>query len=223
MTNHEARRASIEEILRAIPGLAFPPDRPRSGVPRETYERLERFANLLIEENQRQNLIAPNSVAELWTRHILDGAQLLGLADGEGNWCDIGSGPGLPGMVIAILGGRPMVLNEPRRLRAEFLRRAVKELDLPEVDVAECKVERLNGKFDFITARAVARLDRLFGMACHLAHSETKWVLPKGERAQSELDEAKKAWQGSFRLVPSLTHPASSIVVADHVQRRGKR
>ena len=192
-------------------------------VSRETFGQLERFAELLTEENAHQNLVAPNSVAELWNRHILDGAQLLGLAEQEGRWLDIGSGPGLPGLVIAILGGRPMTLNEPRRLRADFLRRCVKELDLRQVDVAECKVERLAGRYDWITARAVAKLDRLFAMACHLAHSETKWVLPKGERAQSELDEAREAWQGSFRLVPSRTHPASAIVVAEHVQRRGKR
>ena len=193
------------------------------GVPRETFEKLERFAELLVEENERQNLVAPGSIAQLWTRHILDGAQLFGMAGREGAWLDIGSGPGLPGLVIAILGGRPMMLNEPRKLRADFLRRAVTELGISQVEVADCKVERLTGKFDLITARAVARLDRLFAMACHLAHSETKWVLPKGESAQSELDEALEAWQGGFRLVPSRTHPASAIIVAEHVQRRGKR
>lgn len=192
-------------------------------VPRETYERLERFAALLTQENQHQNLIAPNSVGELWTRHILDAAQLLGQAGRDGRWLDIGSGPGLPGLVIAIVGGGPVTLNEPRRLRANFLRRTVAELDLADVEIAECKVERLAGQFDLITARAVARLDKLLGMACHLAHSETKWVLPKGESAQSELDEALKTWQGSFRLVPSRTHPASAIIVAEQVQRRGKR
>lgn len=192
-------------------------------VSRETFEKLEQFAALLIEENRRQNLISPKTVGELWVRHILDGAQLLGLAEGEGNWVDIGSGPGLPGLAIAILGGRPMTLNEPRKLRADFLRRTIAQLSLGDVAVAECKVERVDGKFDMITARAVARLNKLFGMACHLAHSETKWVLPKGESAQSELDEARLTWQGSFRLVPSRTHPASAIVLAEHVQRRGKR
>jgi len=191
-------------------------------VSRETFEQLERFAALLLEENRHQNLIAPNSVGELWTRHILDGAQLLGLAGQKGNWLDIGSGPGLPGLVIAILGGRPMMLSEPRKLRADFLRRAVGDLGLSDVEIAECKAEVLTGKYDLITARAVARLDKLLGMACHLAHSETKWVLPKGESAQSELDEARKTWQGSFRLVPSRTHPASAIVIAERVQRRGK-
>lgn len=191
-------------------------------VSRETLDRLEAFAALLLRENERQNLIAPNSVPYLWDRHILDGAQLLGLAGRDGSWCDIGSGPGLPGLVIAILGGTPMTLIEPRRLRAEFLRQAIDQLGLVEVVVEDQKVERVRGQFDFITARAVARLDRLFGMAWHLAHAETKWVLPKGESAKSELDEARGIWQGSFRLVPSRTHPAAAIVVAEHVQRRGK-
>ena len=192
-------------------------------VSRETLAILECYAELLIQGNQHQNLIAPNSVSELWTRHLLDGAQLLGVAGRDGSWLDIGSGPGLPGLVIAILGGRPMTLNEPRRLRADFLRETVEQLGLSGVTVADDKAERLTGKFDVITARAVAPLDKLFGMACHLAHRETKWVLPKGERAQSELDEARKAWQGDFRLVPSRTLPGSAIVVAEHVQRRGKR
>jgi 16S rRNA (guanine527-N7)-methyltransferase len=199
------------------------PEKLRVDVSRETFGQLERFVELLLSENKRQNLIAPKSAGEVWTRHIVDGAQLFRLAGNPGRWCDIGSGPGLPGMVIAILGGRPMTLNEPRKLRAEFLRSVVSDLALPDVEIAECKVEQLEGKFDFITARAVAKLDKLFGMACHLAHSDTKWVLPKGESAQSELDEALRTWQGDFRLEPSRTHPASAIVVAQHVQRRGKR
>ena len=210
----EAQREAILACLPATLG---------ESVSRETLEKLDRYASLLIEENQSQNLIAATSIPELWTRHIADGAQLLGVARNSGNWCDIGSGPGLPGLVIAILGGHPMALNEPRRLRADFLRRVIADLDLDQVSVAECKVERLEGKFDYITARAVARLDKFFGMACHLAHSETKWILPKGEKAQSELDEARVTWQGRFRLVPSRTHPTSAIVLAEHVKRRGKR
>lgn len=202
--------------------LACLQDRLQADVSRETYERLERFVALLLEENQRQNLIASGSVPEVWTRHILDGAQLLNMAGRAGSWCDIGSGPGLPGLVIAILGGVPMTLIEPRRLRADFLRRAIDELDVAGVRVAECRVERVGGKFDFITARAVARLDRLLNMAWHLAHADTKWILPKGQSAKSELDEARATWQGNFRLAPSQTQAQAAIIIADHVKRRGK-
>jgi 16S rRNA (guanine527-N7)-methyltransferase len=191
-------------------------------VSRETFERLSRFVDLLIAENSRQNLVSPSSLSELWNRHILDGAQLLGLAEGAGTWCDIGSGPGLPGLVIAILGGTPMTLVEPRRLRAEFLGQAVAQLGLERVAVFQCKAEQMEGTFDYITARAVARLDKLFAITAHLARDGTKWILPKGETVKSELDEARRTWQGSFRLVPSRTHEPAAIVVADHVRRRGK-
>ena len=191
-------------------------------VSRETFAKLEQFVVLIIEENERQNLLGPATIPDLWNRHILDGAQLLDFADGEGTWCDIGSGAGLPGLVIAILGGTPMTLIEPRRLRADFLRQAIGELGLEQVSVEQRRAERVAGKFDFITARAVARLDRLFGLASHLAHDGTRWVLPKGESVKSELDEARMTWQGSFRLVPSQTHERAAIVVAEHVRRRGK-
>ena len=214
MTVSGAHRAAV---------LACLAEERHADVSRETWERLEGFCRLLVEENQRQNLIARSSVDKLWERHIIDGAQLLNLAPAIGSWCDIGSGPGLPGLVVAILGGQPMTLNEPRKLRADFLQRVVEELGLPGVRVAQCKVQRLSGKFDVITARAVARLDQLFAMAWHLAHRQTKWVLPKGESAKSELDEARSTWQGSFSLVPSRTHPASAIILAEHVLRRGKR
>ena len=191
-------------------------------VSRETFDRLNEFANLLITENCRQNLLGTASIPDLWNRHILDGAQLLALGEHEGSWCDIGSGPGLPGLVIAILGGLPMTLIEPRRLRADFLNRAIGDLCLDNVTVRQCKAEKVEGKFDFITARAVARLEKLFWLASHLAHDGTKWVLPKGESVKSELDEARRTWQGSFRLVRSQTHEQSAIVIAEHVRRRGK-
>lgn len=193
-----------------------------TNVSRETLAKLDAFIELLLDENKRQNLISPDSVDRIWNRHILDGAQLLALGDRQGHWADVGSGPGLPGLVIAILGGMPITLIEPRKLRADFLRRCVADLELSEVTVIDTKAERAVGKFDVITARAVAKLDRLFAITRHLAHDGTKWVLPKGQSVKSELDEARLTWQGEFRLVPSQTHPEAAIVVAEHVRRRGK-
>ena len=191
-------------------------------VSRETYARLERFAALLIEESGRQNLVSAASLPDLWERHLVDGAQLLTLAGKPGSWCDIGSGAGLPGMVIAILSGQPMTLIEPRRLRCEFLQTCVDELALTDVNVVTSKAANVTGRFDYITARAVARLDALLAMTAHLAHNRTRFILPKGKGVKSELDEARRNWQGEFRLVPSQTHPDAAIVVADGV-RPGKK
>ena len=81
-------------------------------------------------------------------------------------------------MVIAIIGDVPLTLIEPRRLRAEFLRHAIDQLSLTRVTVEQKKVEQVSGRYDHITARAVARLGKLFAMANHLAHDGTRWVLP---------------------------------------------
>lgn len=189
-----------------------------SDVSRETYATLERFAALLIDESKRQNLVSAASLDDVWERHLIDGAQLLSLAGQPGRWCDIGSGAGLPGMVIAILSGQPMTLVEPRRLRCEFLRRSADELALTGVEVVTAKAQRVTGRFDYITARAVAPLDALLAMTEHLAHRGTRFILPKGKSAKSELDEARRNWQGVFRLAPSQTHPDAAIVVADGVR-----
>lgn len=190
-------------------------------VSRETFDRLEQFVALLVSENSQQNLLASNDVPNIWNRHILDGAQLLALGK-PGSWCDIGSGPGLPGVVIAILGGVPMTLVEPRRRRVDFLHKALQFIDLAEVTIEPRKVELLSGTFDNITARAVARLPKLFAMAAHLTHDGTKWVLPKGESVKSELDDARATWQGRFELVASKTNERAAIVVAEQVRRRGR-
>ncbi len=191
-------------------------------VSRETFEKLERFVALLTEENQRQNLIAASTLDELWERHIVDGAQLLSLAGPGGTWLDIGSGPGLPGLVLAILSPDPITLVEPRRRRADFLDAVKADLALDHVTIAGSSINKVGGKYDVITARAVASLDRLLAMACPLSHAATKCIFPKGKKAKQELDEAKRTWHGAFRLVPSQTSPDAAIIVAESVARRGR-
>jgi 16S rRNA (guanine527-N7)-methyltransferase len=193
-----------------------------SDVSRETSAQLEHFVALLIDENQRQNLIAKSTVEDLWKRHIEDAAQLAAYHTPGSTWLDIGSGAGLPGIVVAILTASPMILVEPRRLRAEFLRRVIDELQL-QASVVQARVEALQcPPVDIITARAVAPIDKLFAMALHLSRKGTIWALPKGRNAHLELEQAKKSWQGDFRLEPSRTDPDARIVIASRVQRKSR-
>jgi len=201
------------------------PERMRDNVSRETVARLERYIELLLEENERQNLISRSTITEIWRRHIVDSAQIVRFAPRpDSSWLDIGSGAGLPGIVIAILTEGPVTLVEPRKLRAEFLHRVAEELGLAQrVTVQAVKVERIRGTFDVITARAVASFEALLRISRHLSTDKTRWLFPKGKSAQSELDEARRTWQGEFRLEPSRTDPDAAIIIAEHVQRRGKR
>jgi 16S rRNA (guanine527-N7)-methyltransferase len=194
-------------------------------VSRETVKRLERYAMLLKEEAGRQNLVSASTLDALWGRHILDSGQLLRFEPFPGaSWADIGSGAGLPGLVVAILVEGRVVLIEPRRLRADFLRRAVAELGLESrVAVTQAKAEAVEGSFDVITARAVAPLDKLLRISTHLSTRKSLWLLPKGRSAQTELAEARRNWQCEAEIVPSCTDPDSEILVLRHVKAKGGR
>src|SRR5436190_5305024 len=191
-------------------------------VPRETIDKLEAFVGLLTDENRRQNLVSASTMASIWERHILDSAQLVRFASqAKASWVDIGSGAGLPGIVIACMVAGPVTLVEPRRLRADFLHKAVEALELG-ANIVCGRAERLGEKFDTIAARAVAPLARIFELSQHLSTGNSIWILPKGRNAQSELAEAQRTWQGVFHVEQSLTDPDSRIVIARHVKVRRK-
>lgn len=193
---------------------------PLADVSRETLGKLAAFRALLITESRHQNLVSASTLDSAWERHILDSAQLFQLAPNGAGWLDIGSGAGLPGIVIASMTDAPVHLIEPRRLRAEFLRKVAGKLGLGNVTVDCAKAERVSGKYDVITARAVASLTRLVRLGAHLSHPGTIWVLPKGKNAKSELAEAQLSWQCEVREVPSLTDPEATILVLRNVEAK---
>jgi 16S rRNA (guanine527-N7)-methyltransferase len=189
-------------------------------VPRETFEKIEAYAALLREESKRQNLISASTLDQLWERHILDSAQLARFEPHAGaSWVDVGSGAGLPGIVIACLVQGPVTLIEPRRLRADFLHRVTESLRL-SASVFPGKVERTGGKYDVITARAVANLPDLLKISAHLSTRKTVWALPRGRSADVELAEAEEAWQGAFHVERSATDPESRIVIVTGVKAK---
>lgn len=194
-------------------------------VSRETFQLLRRYSELLRKEAAIHNLISSSTIHNLWERHILDSAQLVRFEPQPGAaWVDIGAGAGLPGVVVAALVEGPVSLVEPRRLRSEFLALAVAELGLANrVKVIASKAERVSGKFDVITARALAPLGQLLELSTHLSTKNSVWVLPKGRNARSELDEARRSWQCEAETVPSRTDPGSEILLLRRVRAKGKR
>ncbi len=184
---------------------------------------LAAFADRIVAETTGQNLIAASTIPHIWERHLLDSAQLVPLTDkaGAGDWIDIGSGAGFPGIVAAILTDRRVVLVEPRARRATLLDEIAHDLGLANVVVHQARIERLpaDRPAAVITARAVARLSALFAIGLGHANRDTLWVLPKGRAAVEELAEARADWRGTFHVEHSITDPTSSIVVATGVQK----
>lgn len=191
-------------------------------VPRETSALLETYVAALKSANKHQNLVSAATLDHIWERHILDSAQLVRFEPAAGSsWLDIGSGAGLPGLVIALLVEGPVTLVEPRRLRAAFLEQVTAALGLAgRVSVLCAKIEKITGRFDVITARAVAPLGRLLSMANHLAHERTIWALPKGRSANMELVEARRSWHCEARSEISRTDPDARILLLSQVKAK---
>lgn len=186
-------------------------------------DRLSVFVDLLVQANTQQNLIAASTIPAIWQRHILDSAQLALLADDAAQrWCDVGSGPGLPGLVIAILHDADIWLVEPRARRSDFLVHVIAQLGLRNAHAVRSKAEafRPADAMHVVTARAVAALPTLFAMCDHFTSAKTRFILPKGRSARDELALAHAEWQGVFHVERSVSDDNSAIIIADGVKRR---
>ena len=178
-------------------------------------EDVVRFRGLLEAANGRTNLVGSASLAEFWTRHFLDSAQLIALAPQARLWADLGSGAGFPGLVLAILlADRPGVrihLVDSRRLRCEFLADVVAALDLPaQVHLGRAEATPLC--VEVVTARALAPLPRLLALAEPSLKPGVRGLFLKGAEVDSELAEARKSWRFELTIHPSLSDPRGRIL-----------
>ena len=199
-------------------------------VSRETEARLDRYLDLLGQWQTKTNLVAPSTLPHLWTRHVADSLQLLHLAPHAKTWVDIGSGGGFPGIVLACAlaetPGAMVHLVERNSKKAAFLREALRITAAPGIVHAagiEDIVDRIEGPIDCVTARALAPLHQLIGLARPLMRKGAKALFPKGQDVESELTEATKYWNIKPLLHSSLTGGQSWIVElrdVEHVERR---
>jgi 16S rRNA (guanine527-N7)-methyltransferase len=199
----------------------------QDSVSRETWVRLDEFVARLLLRQQTTNLIAASTVPKIWTRHVADSLQLLPLAPGALRWIDLGSGAGFPGLVIACaLAGTPgaqVDLVESTRKKANFLHDCVESLGLPAIVHPE-RIEdfaRSNtAKFEVVTARAVAPLEKLLAYANPLLTTGAVGLFPKGQDVEAELTTASKSWMIDAELIPSKTDPHGRIVRVNRLVRR---
>ncbi|KHS47804.1 MULTISPECIES: 16S rRNA (guanine(527)-N(7))-methyltransferase RsmG [Novosphingobium] len=182
-----------------------------------TMERLAHLVSLLLEENERQNLVARGTLPHVWVRHIVDSAQLLHVSRETlpaGEWLDLGTGAGFPGLAIAALQPqRPVTLVDSRRLRTEWLQRAADVLGLGNVRVVLSRVEDLpSGPHAVISARAFAPLDKLVTLSARFSTPDTVWLLPKGAGAAQELQMLPESWNHMFHVEQSLTDANAGVI-----------
>lgn len=192
------------------------------GVSRETLDRLERYVALLRRWQPRINLVSRESLEDVWRRHIWDSAQILRHLPGSvRSLLDVGSGAGLPGLVLAVLGAPGVMLVEADRRKAAFLREAARIAAAP-VTIHPDRLENLADRIatpDVITARAVAPLASLLGSLKLYIGPNTVCLLHKGRRVDAELAKARQSWRFTAIKIPSETDPAGLILRLEELTR----
>ncbi|TCK99817.1 16S rRNA (guanine527-N7)-methyltransferase [Shimia isoporae] len=194
-------------------------------VSRETSERLKQLADMLIKWNPRINLVSKSTIADLWTRHILDSAQVLKIAPPTtSHWVDIGSGGGFPGLVIALMCAEPeapqkVTLIESDQRKCAFLRSVLRETGVPATVISQRIEQTEPQKASVLSARALADLNMLFGFAERHLSTGGLALFPKGATWEKEIADAKESWSFQVDAIQSITEPQAVILKVGELNR----
>ena len=194
-------------------------------VSRETLVRLDIFEAEFRKWAARINLAAPSTLAALWSRHILDSAQLFPLAPDATDWLDLGSGGGFPGAIVAILlmereNGR-IELVESNNKKAAFLKSVLGSIGAPAT-VHVCRIEEAVGRVrspQIVTARALAPLPLLLELAEPWLGAGAIRLFHKGRDYATEIAESRDAWRFDLVEHRSRVDPASRILAVSNPAR----
>lgn len=197
----------------------------KTGVSRETLDRLDTYAQALTKWNPRINLVAPSTLGDLWTRHFLDSAGVYVLCPPNAKtWVDLGSGGGFPGAVVAILAAETcpdlhVTCIESDQRKAAFLRTVSRETGVPFTVLASRIEAAPPQQADVVSARALAPLPQLLALAApHLAPHGI-CLLQKGARHADEARQALEHWRFTLETCPSGTDPDSAILKIGELRR----
>ncbi|MEM0976244.1 MAG: 16S rRNA (guanine(527)-N(7))-methyltransferase RsmG [Pseudomonadota bacterium] len=205
--------------------MSFAPDQ-LPNVSRETLDRLNTLATFTKKWTAKINLVAPATVPNIWTRHILDSLQLWQhRPDKCSLWYDLGSGGGYPGLVLAALAAQDNVdasftLIESDQRKCVFLRQAAAAMGI-SVSVVPGRVEAFDGPAaNVISARAFASIEKTLSISKEFTGSSTVFILPKGKTAAEELEAASESWSFNCDQTISETAPDASILVLSSIKPR---
>jgi 16S rRNA (guanine527-N7)-methyltransferase len=195
-------------------------------VSRETFERLEAFEAAFIQWAGRINLAAPSTLSSVWTRHILDSAQLIRLAPADAlRWVDLGSGGGFPGAILAVLlaerQGAKIHLVESNGKKSAFLQTVLDRVGAP-ARVHRARIEdafRLTGPADVVTARALAPLGKLLSLAQPWLSHDARALFHKGRDYSVELEECRDRWQFDLVIHADAVDPQGRILEITALRR----
>lgn len=197
----------------------------RLNVSRESLLRIETYVDLLLTWQSKINLIGPSTIETVWRRHILDGLQLLPLLHAKTETiADLGSGAGIPGLILALGGNLRADLYESNGKKVAFLREAIRQTKA-DARVHQIRLETLEAHLperipDYVTARALAPLDKLLAWAEPLLKRGAIGLFHKGQDVDSEINKATKFWKmGAIIRHASMTDSDGTILEVKEITR----
>jgi 16S rRNA (guanine527-N7)-methyltransferase len=182
-------------------------------VSREVISKLNEYKAILQKWNKVINLVSKNTLDDIWERHINDSLQLLKCLDIYENVCDVGSGAGLPGIILSIAGVKNVTLIESDQRKSSFLLQASK-LSSNKIIIINDRVENINSSFDVVTSRAFAELSVIFSKV-----RAKRYLLLKGTSFEKEVQKAKLEWSFDCQIYKSLTSSNSVILDITNVKK----
>jgi 16S rRNA (guanine527-N7)-methyltransferase len=199
------------------------------GVSRESCARLETYVALLKRWQERINLVSPGTLGEVWRRHVADGLQLLPHVREDSVLVDLGSGAGIPGLVLALAladRGRVSVwLVESNGKKAAFLRAVLRETGV-SAHVLNTRMETVRwqeilpgAQHVLVLARALAPLPRLLELASPLLAAGATALWHKGQDVERELADSTRYWQFRCEMIPSVTDDRGVILKISEARR----
>ena len=175
-------------------------------------EKISLYKEMLLDENERINLISKTTADDIEDRHFLDSIQLITLiGDKAHSLVDIGTGAGLPGILLAIGGCKSVYLVEKQTKKCDFLNRVNNKLGL-DMNILNLRIEDIDDRqFDYVVSRAFAKLNKIISITKNITHKKSKYILLKGK---TFLDEIKSVNKKRFNInyIDSITSPDSKII-----------
>lgn len=186
-------------------------------LPREALSRVQEYVTMLGQWQGKMNLIGPKTLPHVWSRHMLDSAQLLNCLSPDVSretttWVDLGTGAGLPGVALALLGVKKVHLVDSSAKRCAFLRNVVRKLDIP-AEVHCSRIEDLKSiPADYVTSRALAATAKLVTYAQPFLKPNGEILLLKGQDVEDELTQTAISRNMGIERYPSRTDPRGVIL-----------
>ena len=176
--------------------------------------KFEKFIEELVVYNKHTNLVGKSTLTDPWRSHILDCIQISSFIEKKNSSIlDMGTGAGFPGLVLAIMGYQKVCLIDSNKKKINFIKGICKKLNI-KVNIFLNRIEKLNNKkYDFLTSRALAKLNKLLTYSHNFTHKDTVLIFLKGKTVNEEINEAKKYWFFKSKVQQSCSDERGKILI----------